>query len=247
MHHDLGRLAANLEVKLSALHMILLDRTSSGGSGTASVNHLRNCVKTAATVVTSASTIYAAETQDQDTNDWDFTSEFGWLTGESDFHSNLTLNWVVSQSQDQLAGQANPVALDITPGSPSQASTPEDAASPSADTVTNTIETVESSDLSALVMTTEADSAQGNVLQAKVERKRRNFSISRLFSPRHKQMNNAPRNSNKQLCMDDLKFGSTGEVPLKINFVGDGACGKTCFLVYVSFISMAGSHSLADL
>jgi hypothetical protein len=60
-------------------------------------------------------------------------------------------------------------------------------------------------------------------------RTRRNFSLSSLLSPRIKAK--AIRRKKSPLCKDDLRISATGEVMVKWTFVGDGACGKTSFLM----------------
>jgi hypothetical protein len=90
LHHELSRLAANLDIKLTALEMILVERHKSSGTTTSSVKHLQQYVRTAATVVTSTSTVMGDEMIDQSQETWDFTSELGWLVNDSVIHGDLT-------------------------------------------------------------------------------------------------------------------------------------------------------------
>jgi hypothetical protein len=60
-------------------------------------------------------------------------------------------------------------------------------------------------------------------------KKRRNFSLSSLLSPRIKAKTVSRKK--RLLCKDDLKINSAGQIMTKWTFVGDGACGKTCFLM----------------
>ncbi|KAI4656608.1 uncharacterized protein J4E78_006497 [Alternaria triticimaculans] len=81
LHEDLGRLATNLEVKLTALETILVERQSTDN---ASISHLKRCARTAETVVASASTALGDDdTINESAATSDVVSEFHWLSSTS--------------------------------------------------------------------------------------------------------------------------------------------------------------------
>jgi hypothetical protein len=99
MLEDLHRLAANVEVKLTALNMILNRRQETDNT---SVIHLQRCVRTAATVVASASTVRGDDIVDESIETSDVMSEFGWLMDDL-APSDLTLDWVASLGDGRQA------------------------------------------------------------------------------------------------------------------------------------------------
>ncbi|ORY12913.1 hypothetical protein BCR34DRAFT_600219 [Clohesyomyces aquaticus] len=123
LHEDLDRLAKSINVRLMALEMAFKGQSGSTGTGAASVEHLRDCVRTAATVVTSASTVL----DEGNENAWDVTSEFGWLELNSSAQNDLTLDWIESQSTEQLDSQL--VTGNNTSGEFRPSSTPPSATS----------------------------------------------------------------------------------------------------------------------
>jgi hypothetical protein len=204
------------------MYMILMDQDQPNATSARSVDHPRNCVRTAAAVVTSASTVYG-DAHEQQLESWDLTSEFAWLAGPADFHSSLTLDWVATQRQG--SGTSPSLVADLGRVS-GEASTID--ANPENRRVVDIQQDEEGHDRAAGGLTESSNAVQ---VVAPVRKKRRGFSLSKLFSSKSKTVSQGGRSSHSQLCMDDLKVTATGEISMKICFVGDGGTGKTCFLM----------------
>jgi hypothetical protein len=249
MLEDLHRLAANVEVKLTALNMILNRRQETDNT---SVIHLQRCVRTAATVVASASRVRGDDIVDESMETSDVMSEFGWLMDDL-APSDLTLDWVASLGDGRqassrwntLTGIPEPSA-NVT-GSPSASQYTSSPSSPPALSPTHsharqtstssfnlaspTMSTLSSPELGQLGDDDSQGSLSGEDETANINavKKRRNFSLSSLLSPRIKAKTVSRKK--RLLCKDDLKINSAGQIMTKWTFVGDGACGKTCFLM----------------
>jgi hypothetical protein len=242
MLQDLHRLAANVEVKLTALNMILNGRQETDNT---SVIHLQRCVRTAATVVASASTVRGDDIVDEYMETSDAMSNFGWLMDDL-APSDLTLNWVASLGDGrQISTRLNTLTIpepsaNVT-GSPSASQYTPSPSSPPAlsPTLSHARKTSTSSfNLASPIMSgseLEDDDSQGSLsgedetTNINAVKKRRNFSLSSLLSPRIKAKTVSRKK--RLLCKDDLKINSAGQVMTKWTFFGDGACGKTCFLM----------------
>lgn len=204
------------------MYMILVDQNQPDAINARSVDHLRNCVRTAATVVTSASTMHANDTHEQQLESWDLTSEFGWLSGLDNTHSSLTLDWVANQRQD--SGSSPTLAANL-------GRVPEDTSTVNATPDNGRLVHSQDDEEDHGPTTVESIDSDAAPIVAPGEKKRRSFSLTKLFSSRSKTVSPGGRSSRSQLCMDDLKISAAGEIRMKICFVGDGACGKTCFLM----------------
>ncbi|CAN9143710.1 unnamed protein product [Alternaria sp. RS040] len=264
MLEDLHRLAANVEVKLTALNMILNRRQETDNT---SVIHLQRCVKTAATVVASASTVRGDDIVDESMETSDVMSECGWLMDDL-APSDLTLDWVASLGDGRqassrwntLTGIPEPSA-NVT-GSPSASQYTPSPNSPPALSPTHsharqtstgsfnlaspTMPTLSSPELGQLG----DDDSQGSLSREdetpniNAVKKRRDFSLSSLLSPRIKAKTVSRKA--RLLRKDDLKINSAGQIMTKRTFVGDGACGKTCFLMKV-YVPTLFENYVADL
>jgi hypothetical protein len=261
LHHDISRLATNLEVKLTALEMVLNDRNNRNGSTNTSVRHLQTCVKTAATIVTSASTVQAEALDDPSVDTWDISSEFGWLTNDADFHSSLTLNWIASQTTESASPEVQSQASHVTETQQALAEPPVSlAVSPRSlqvDAVNATDGTEADRDVAPqpiVSMIEDSPDTSGEAVSydrsadGRRKKKRRNLSLSKLLFLRSKEgSSNGGKNAHSSsLCMDQLKISDKGMIRLKLVFVGDGACGKTCFLMCVA-LSPNCAHRLRRL
>jgi hypothetical protein len=285
LHHDLNRLATNLDIKLAALEIILQGRNNHDGTNSTSLKHLRNTVKTAGTVVTSASTAMMDDMRERDEEAWDNASERSWTQNDDATHSDLTVDWVASQSAEQVSrtslvsrenitdmrlrlqklsspvspistGSVTPEAWRNTQPTVGAADEPpsirleestkvteivntDDAKSRETQPITGTTnEPSLTNELPSIRLEedfkiTEITTSDDTALLKPARSKRRNFSISQLFSARPKEDGKAqPKNgdSKNPMCMDGLHI-SDGRAFIKFTFVGDGACGKTCFLM----------------
>lgn len=251
IHHDLNRLAINLDVKLTALEIMLNGRNKSNGTGAGngivSVKHLQNCVRTAATMVTSASTaMIEDEMRERNDESWDIASELGWFQDAFAAHADLTLDWVASQSAEQPVSNTS-LARDH--GIPNHLISSQDTSPPSSpvhpvdrpvatsrdtEPITRTANDSSSTDVRDEDQTPRITTNAEAALPVTSHKKRRNFSLSRLLSPRPKEVVKSHSLSEHEascLCMNDISITESGGVRIKITFVGDGACGKTCFLM----------------
>ncbi|CAN9208366.1 unnamed protein product [Alternaria alternata] len=222
MLEDLHRLAANVEVKLTALNMILNRRQETDNT---SVIHLQRCVRTAATVVASASTVRGDDIVDESMETSDASSRWNTLTGIPEPSANVTGS--PSASQYTLSPNSPP-ALSPTHSHARQTSTGSfNLASP-------TMPTLSSPELGQLG----DDDFQGSLSREdetpniNAVKKRRDFSLSSLLSPRIKAKTVSRKA--RLLRKDDLKINSAVQIMTKRTFVSDGACGKTCFLISTS-------------
>jgi hypothetical protein len=253
IYHDLNRLATNLNVKLAALETILKDRNKSSGTSTdiVSVKHLQRCVRTAATMVTSASTaIMGDEMRERDEESWDVASELEWLQDAFADHTDLTLNWVASQSAEHPVPNASLVrdngtynrlitSIDQTPpfSMVDPADRPVATLRERYRAIENVTDDSSSTDTGDEDQTTNIPINTEATLPKTSRKGRRNFSLSRLLSPRPKEVVETPNLStseSRSLCMNNLLITESGQVRIKFTLVGDGACGKTCFLMYAS-------------
>ena len=183
-------------------------------------------------------------------------SEFHWLSYDS-APSNLTLNWVSSLQNEQArsfdtlvrspdlnsSGTESPSASQptTTPSTPTITRRP--CPSPihvqprqtSTGSLTFASPTISSPELGRLADLDSREDLSGDEDTVKDTpiKKRRNFSLSQLLSPRSRSKTTS-RNTGP-LCKDDLKISGGGQVMMKWTFVGDGASGKTCFLLQVAY------------
>ncbi|KAK2592723.1 hypothetical protein QQS21_009566 [Conoideocrella luteorostrata] len=253
LHQDLSRLAANLDVKLTALESMVGAKQRPNSN--ASVRHLKDCVQSAAKIVSSASTVMSEKVGDSSGDNWDFASEFGdWFNSDL---NDLTLRWIQSQEDDSRSpagifdkrpskwapspSPPEPVPSKIwikefsddhdlgkkglmvdngRPGDDKLAKSPVDTETPAP--VTTTI------------------SPKGAAAEKARRRKSKSLSVSSIFASRPKsrnadtESNSQKRRGNDAMVIKDLSVNSMGSVPIKFCFVGDGACGKTCFMIVTS-------------
>lgn len=96
MYQDIQRLATNVDIKLTALHRMFEELHQHGQLST--INNLRNTVRSAATVISSASTALSADEEVSEEIREEF-SDFGdWFKPEI---SQSTLNWIYSGRRDE--------------------------------------------------------------------------------------------------------------------------------------------------
>lgn len=230
IHDDLNRLANNLEIKLTALESMFKDRHQY--SSTASVSHLQDCVTTASTVVTSASTVLLDHSHSIHDDEEDVSSEFAWFQRDYDTHSSLTLDWVTSQNADQfIERSSDSSSQQIAPGNvnaqPSVrlSASVEGSNSHTPENIEETMETQQISPEDSTVISSKPT-------RPPISSSRRSFSISRLFTSRPKSevKHSDATGKTSPLQLNDLEI-QNGKVVMKIVFVGDGACGKTTFMM----------------
>lgn len=98
MHQDIRKLATNLNVKLQALQV-----TSHNNHQQAqidSVNNLKECIQSAASVLSSASTVLSEDQEELSGENVDFMSDFGDLFDRE--FSQSTLDWIYSTPTDYV-------------------------------------------------------------------------------------------------------------------------------------------------
>ena len=93
MHNNIRRLATNLDIKLQAMQQISV--ASKQQSQIDSVNNLKQCVRSAATILSSTSTMTSMHDQDQEQEIDDAALEIGVALSSED-----TVSWVSQQSQN---------------------------------------------------------------------------------------------------------------------------------------------------
>ncbi|PKS05900.1 hypothetical protein jhhlp_007731 [Lomentospora prolificans] len=261
IHDDIGRLATNLDVKLQALerHFLSTDRENCIDS----VVNLRDCVRSAATVISSSCTIQTeAITETPNGQSSLYSAESGGLS--SNYESNdFTLSWINSLdwlSQSQVFGSQSNLGLEdprvqadgsasalgrrsvfqrlVASNDPrSRVSvSPHGAADESTDrnlTDANDIRQEGANEASGThppVIEVTGARASGESLS-----KPRSVSLRSLFFRRTKAPDTRGKDSpqvpgpDKQLSPG--KYPVQTSVQRKFVFVGDGACGKTCFLM----------------
>jgi hypothetical protein len=207
--------------------------------------------------VTSASTVQAEALDDPSVDTWDISSEFGWLTNDADFHSSLTLNWIASQNPESASPEVQSQGSHVTEAQQDLAepsvSTTVSLRSPQVDVVSSMGGTEADRDVApqpTVSKIEESPDTRGEVLSSDHsadgprKKKRRNLSLSKLLFLRSKEdsSSGAKNAHSSSLCMDQLKISDKGMIRLKLVFVGDGACGKTCFLMWVAQTSYC-AHS----
>lgn len=96
MHEDIQRLATNVDIKLTALHRMFEQFHQQ--SQLNAVNNLRDTVRSAATVISSASTAFSAEDEVSEEIREEFSDFGGWFKRET---SQETLNWIYSDSREE--------------------------------------------------------------------------------------------------------------------------------------------------
>ncbi|KAF2796057.1 hypothetical protein K505DRAFT_4945 [Melanomma pulvis-pyrius CBS 109.77] len=198
LHQDFDQLVANLDVKLTALGFILTERYKDIGaaSNTVSVQHLREIVRTAATVVTSASTVFVDESTDQAAESWELPPNFGMQQNDIGSHADLILEWVDTQSPDQSA-LSIPRSNDSTDprmSSPLPSPLPRSASPASIYVDALQDHEFDTFELPQLPPAQNEDVSKANddatthdaPIDRKSKKKRKNFSLSRIFSPRPK-------------------------------------------------------------
>ena len=98
MHTDIRRLATSLDIKLQVMHEMSV--ATHQQSQIESVNNLKSCVRSAATVLSSASTTLSLENpvnpQDIDDVTWEFGTD--WFRTEL---TETTQSWVFQQAIDK--------------------------------------------------------------------------------------------------------------------------------------------------
>jgi hypothetical protein len=267
MHSDIRRLATNLDVKLQGLQQMFSG--SNQQSQIDGVKHLKEFVESAATVLSSASTVLSAdELEDEHSEDsGDFRSDFGdWFRTEVNVS---TLDWIYStnrstsifdlsqtQTSAQHLAETSHSRRDQRPSSLS----PTPAANPLSQEALSNLNFSNSreirpkiSSLQLKKKTKEEKRPIGNAdlvsalpsspsysrtkspeqsLPPESGPKEKRRSLARLFSrksPLYENSEEEPKPKKLSLFRNFKLPGS--EIRRKFVFVGDGACGKTCFLM----------------
>ncbi|ODA82647.1 hypothetical protein RJ55_01155 [Drechmeria coniospora] len=281
MHGDISRLATNLDVKLCGLEALF--RAGRREADLDTVVNLRDCVRSAASVVSSS--VMANEPNEPGAATLpdmpDFASELGeFLRFDTDF----TLNWVHSSgetSESLLSSTLTnatrtpsaPPALAIFPPPDASSSIRGTAKAPaggnrsiplplpsppprrSLDGPTQNLndppaqvprivtptpspadEEVDLPQTTMEMTAPQPEIARDTLVPRQSNHKRKSFSLSALFSPRPKE----PREVTDRRCVL-----TNQSVRRKMVFVGDGACGKTCFLVQI-YVPTVFENYLAD-
>lgn len=240
---DIQRLATNLDVKLVALEAAVkkqqrLDRLDS-------VNHLKATVMSAATVISSRTTTLSASGDDLSDMP-DYTSDFGdWFRSEA---SNATLRWIYSDVKDQslFDYSAGLTSCALEPTKPIKLASNDALTSRHYSTLelpthgngdridrsrgTEIMSPLPVQKQTELDQNTSSDSLSHPKSTNEIEkrRRRRYASLSASNILRAVRRENSPDVSIK---MYESKSPAVPKRRVKIVPVGDGACGKTCFLM----------------
>lgn len=269
MHSDIRRLATNLDVKLHGLQQMFSG--SNQQSQIDGVKHLKEFVQSAATVLSSASTVLSAndlEDEQLEAGD-DFRSDFGdWFKTEVNV---ATLDWIYSTNGStpifdlsETGAAAKPLAgasnlskgqklssLSITPAanqlstenlsnlnlSASREYQPALISPKPKDKTKDQDKPLSNMDLVPAIPslpihngTKSSEPLESPVYPSNSKEKRR--SLVRLFSrksPANERFEEEPKPKKQPL----FRKSQVPEIRRKFVFVGDGACGKTCFLMSV--------------
>jgi hypothetical protein len=266
MHSDIRRLATNLDVKLHGLQQMFSG--SNQQSQIDGVKHLKEFVQSAATVLSSTSTVLSAdEPEDEHPEDGDdFRSDFGdWFKTEVNVS---TLDWIYSTnrstfifdlSQTQTSAQPlaetshsprdqRPSSLSPTPTanqlsqealsnlnlSKSREIQPK-VSSPrlkdkkkEGERPTSNIDLVPVLPSSPSYSRTKSPELPLSPVSRPKENRR---SLTRLFSRKSSPYEKSEEEPKPKKLPLFRKSQGAAEIRRKCVFVGDGACGKTCFLM----------------
>jgi hypothetical protein len=277
MHMTIRRLATNLDVKLHGLQQLLVG--SDQQRQIDGVQHLKEFVQSAATVLSSASTIQSVNgdgEEDTETNN-DFRSDFGgWFKTEVNV---ATLDWVYSdnsstsitdrteiRSTTQRLVEASSLGLNrenssltVIPAanqlsaenlsdlnlsasrgykSTQSLAIPKDNTKETSQSLNNT----ESLNEVTLPLQQTQPAVMGTLDQlypSISETKGKRRSLGRLFSRKglaRKESAQEPKAKKPSLHHVLFSKSQVTKIQKKIVFVGDGACGKTCFLMSVTLM-----------
>jgi hypothetical protein len=249
IHLDIQRLAVNLDVKLVALEAAV--RSQQRANGLESVNHLKATVTSAATVMSSKTTM-RSKPDDESSDIPSYMSDFGdWFHSES---ASTTLQWIYSDVRDQplfnLSMGASPVLTPTSPfsidsndaltsrfaavakssnngnlGSNEKSSGIKDIYSSLAQKPAKTSQTLSSDSLALPKSTAKLDGKSRSRLK--------NLSVSSILRATKREDSlviSTKKQRNKAIILPQHR-------KIKIVPVGDGACGKTCFIKYVFIFS----------
>jgi hypothetical protein len=265
MHSDIRRLATNLDVKLHGLQQIFSG--SNEQSQIDGVKHLKEFVQSAATVLSSTSTVLSADedpAEEHSEDGDDFRSDFGdWFKAEVNVS---TLDWIYStngstsifdlgQTRTSLQPLAENSPLQRNPRPSSLSRTP--AANQLSQVALSNLNLSNSKDIQLSVSLSrvrdetkekerptsnaapalpsspsygQTKSPESSLSLASSPREKRH-SLARLFS-RQSPPNDKPEEEPKPKKPPLFRRQQGGaELRRKFVFVGDGACGKTCFLM----------------
>ena len=258
MHQDIRRLATNLDVKLTAVQELFIN--SQEQAHAEAVNNLKNCVRSAATVLSSVGPVAPDEMQEAEIETVDCASE---VTGRSSFEAlDSTLRWVYSvsrvspqpridqvdnvlnSSNSQLLNHSQRQSAEVQPAdkSPTLSYTGEDnnpmSGSPLRVNKSLSEETPRSTPRELDIKhSKESSSPQSLPLPEKTTPiSHRPKSRSSWFRSQSSHNRSSLRSENKpKQSLEKAQVPVNRLQALKFVFVGDGACGKTCFLTSVLF------------
>ena len=263
MHADIRRLATNLDVKIHGLQQMF-----SGGiqqSRIDGVMHLKEFIQSAATVLSSTSTVLSIdESIDEDAEpDDDFRSDFGdWFKTEV---TVSTLDWIYSTDRNtpifdlgltnsapslagssQLGGGMRPPSLrqTIAAGQLSQEALnlnisnsknaqPNKSLPQLENKVAAEVKLSSKADLMPAVPTSPSRSpvkSPGPSLSTSSSPKEKRRSLLRLFTRRGRPLE-PPEQNLKAKKLSLFHKPEREAIRRKLVFVGDGGCGKTCYLM----------------
>lgn len=242
---DIQRLATDLDVKLVALEAAVQGQQRL--DGLLSINHLKATVTSAATGMSSKTTVMSSAREDVSDMP-DYLSDFGdWFQSES---SVTTLQWIYSDVRDQplFAHEPIPETIHVPPlieqirkssaaAKPtkhgrfgSRGSIPERSKSPLSPTPT-------ASD-SANDISSESVSCSDKTLSPDSLAKSSSNIPNGQKSPRHSSklsigslLRRSKRDEIRTAPTPKEKLKPVQQRRVKIVAIGDGACGKPCFIV----------------
>jgi hypothetical protein len=270
IHRDLTQLATNLDVKLKGLEVLFQGKQEQGGVD--EVSRMRDCVQSAATVISTTSVMSIGDLEEADDDDSDNKSELqDWLRMQN---SELTLQWVESgdsgsSSPNSLVPKGFADSIDALLN-PSTSSNAIDLA-PSVTSVSEVTLTTPSTRRKSLFRskvdlgrslstfslgsryskpngksTTSLSKSRSGSTQLSLQnipepdsgveeddkpraRSKGPRSLANLFRTRRKPPQGERETKIKGDKVRESEVGA--EIRRKVVFVGDGAAGKTCFLM----------------
>ena len=254
-HHDLIQLATNLDIKLRGLEALFQGKHDMAGID--EIARMRECVQSAATVISTAAAARASDEEVEDVDNSDVKSELeDW---DQTPNHEITLDWIRRYVPGPRARKKEESLLpfDFADSidrvlSPSVALTPPGESRYSVISLSSDYERPVStpdfmgtsngtpdSDLSQSKSEGAKDSAAASApslpssnalaIQSKPASKhRRSRTLSNLFRLKRKSVNKTEEPSGPLVT---VPRGLAAEIRRKVVFVGDGAAGKTCFLM----------------
>ncbi|KAK5991223.1 GTP-binding protein rhoA [Cladobotryum mycophilum] len=264
MHSDITRLATNLDVKLRGLEALF--KANDRDSDLETVVNLRDCVRSAASVVSGSVAALEGSGSVIEPDITDFTSEFGeWL----DFDKQFTHVWLQTSTTNSYVPSSWGICGSANTPSPNRAAPfpppprrdffdtltiPHSPPSPNPRGSRELSHSHHDSQLSVPRITTptSSHSADEDTQGDGVNKRRSNLKSPISTDAPNDEPASTPRQGHKKSFSLSSLFSKPKEkisaanarnmrryqpkqtVCRKMVFVGDGACGKTCFIIRAS-------------